>query len=63
MITSGVDIGAENIRAVVMDGDKILGRALRRTGDDQKDDVIQAMKVAIKEPGLEERGEFSEIVE
>ncbi len=41
MITAGIDVGASSVKAVIMDGDKILAK-FRQPAEGEEEQVIQA---------------------
>jgi benzoyl-CoA reductase subunit D len=54
VIAAGIDVGAKTTKAILMDGDAILGRGAVPTGFDQDQAACQALGVARQEAALEE---------
>ncbi|MCL1849003.1 MAG: acyl-CoA dehydratase activase [Clostridiales bacterium] len=53
MITAGIDMGLENVKAVVMEDGKILGRAIGRSGGAKRASAAEAaLSEALNEAGL-----------
>jgi len=52
MITAGVDCGAKTVKAVILDGDRILGSSMVVAGGDTLEAVQQAYQEAIELAGV-----------
>ncbi|MDR0469870.1 MAG: acyl-CoA dehydratase activase [Peptococcaceae bacterium] len=53
MITAGIDVGMENVKVVIMDNEKILGRGAGRSGGMKRASSAEAaLYEALKEAGL-----------
>lgn len=53
MITAGIDIGMENVKVVIMDGDRIIGRSKGLSGGAKRLAASEAaLEGALKEAGL-----------
>ena len=52
MITAGVDVGNKYAKVVVWDGQRVLARASRLTGFDQKEAAQGALAAALSDAGL-----------
>ncbi|RLF16011.1 MAG: CoA activase [Thermoprotei archaeon] len=52
MITAGIDLGARTVKAVIMDGTKILSKAITITGFEQKQSAEEALNNALKTAGI-----------
>jgi benzoyl-CoA reductase subunit D len=52
MITTGVDVGAKNVKVVIQEDGKILGRGLVLAGLDMEAAIKGAMDAALKDAGL-----------
>lgn len=48
----GIDIGSQNTKAVILDGDKILGGASLDTGESAETEARMAVQEALKQTGL-----------
>ncbi len=52
MITAGIDVGARTVKALILEGGKVIGRGLALTGFDQKESAEQALQEALRAAGL-----------
>lgn len=52
MITTGIDVGAKNIKVVIQEDGKLLGKGQATSGLDTASDIKQAMDAALAEAGL-----------
>ena len=52
MAVVGVDLGSQSTKAVILDGDKILGGASMQTGESAEDEARMAVLEALKQAGL-----------
>jgi len=52
MITSGIDCGAKNTKAVIMNDGKIMGKAKVLTGFDQNKAILESFEKACKNAGV-----------
>ena len=55
MITCGIDVGAENTKAVVAEDGKVIGKASVLTGLDQQESAHKALGAVLKETGKTEK--------
>lgn len=53
MLSAGIDIGAENIKLVIMDGDQLLAYSIVPSGWETKDSLQQAFNEALGKSGVE----------
>ncbi|RLF10933.1 MAG: CoA activase [Thermoprotei archaeon] len=52
MVTAGIDLGARTVKAVIMDGSKVLAKAITITGFEQKQSAEEALNAALKQAGI-----------
>jgi benzoyl-CoA reductase subunit D len=52
MITAGIDMGAKNIKVVILDGGRIIGKALVRAGFDTQESAEEAFAAALADAGV-----------
>ncbi len=52
MITTGVDVGAKNVKVVIQEDGKILGKGQVTSGLDTASDIKEALDAALAEAGL-----------
>jgi activator of 2-hydroxyglutaryl-CoA dehydratase len=52
MAVVGIDIGSQNTKAVILEGDEILGGASLETGESGESEARQAMEEALRQAGL-----------
>jgi benzoyl-CoA reductase subunit D len=52
MITTGIDVGAKNIKVVIQEDGKLLGKGQATSGLDTASDIKQALDAALAEAGL-----------
>ncbi len=52
MIYAGIESGAKNSKAIIMDEDRIIGKGRTQTGFDQKADYEKAMEQALQEANV-----------
>jgi len=52
LITAGIDLGARTVKAVIMDGSKVLAKGIAITGFEQKQSAEEALNAALKAAGL-----------
>jgi predicted CoA-substrate-specific enzyme activase len=52
MITAGVDVGAKNVKVVIQEDGKIMGKSLVPAGLDMKAAITEAFDSALKEAGV-----------
>ena len=52
MITAGIDMGAQAIKVVLLDGEKVLARTIELTGFEPIESAQKALDDAIKEAGI-----------
>ena len=61
MITAGIDMGAQAIKVVLIDGDKVLARTMEWTGFEPVETAQKALNKAIEEAGIK-RDDVKKIV-
>ena len=62
MITAGIDMGVENVKVVILDNGKVLGRGKNLSGGAKRASAAEkALEDALKEAGLE-KGKLEKIV-
>lgn len=47
MISAGIDVGSKNIKVVLLDGNKIIGKAKKSSGEDQSQSISEALSDAV----------------
>jgi benzoyl-CoA reductase subunit D len=52
MITTGIDVGAKNVKVVIQEDGKILGKGLVAAGLDTEAAIVGALEAALREAGL-----------
>ena len=52
MAVVGIDLGSQSTKAVILEGDKILGGASLSTGESAEDEARMAVQEALKQTGL-----------
>jgi benzoyl-CoA reductase subunit D len=52
MITTGIDVGAKNVKVVIQEDGKILGKGLVLAGLDMEGAIVGALDAALKDAGL-----------
>ena len=52
MITAGIDMGAQSIKVVILDDNKVLARTLESTGFEPVESAQKALDNAVKEAGI-----------
>ena len=52
MVTAGIDLGARTAKAVIVDGSKVLAKAITITGFEQKQSAEEALNAALKQAGI-----------
>jgi benzoyl-CoA reductase subunit D len=52
MITTGIDVGAKNVKVVIQEDGKVLGKGLVAAGLDTESAIVGALEAALKEAGL-----------
>lgn len=55
MVAAGIDLGARTVKAVIVDGSRILSKSIVVTGFDQKKSAEEALEAAMKAAGLSRR--------
>jgi len=53
MISAGIDVGSKNIKVVIVDGDKIIGKAIQTGSDDQEKSIEETLNSAIKDAKID----------
>jgi predicted CoA-substrate-specific enzyme activase len=54
MITAGIDVGGKAVKAVILEEDKVLGRASALTGLDRRQSAREAYEAALRDAGVTE---------
>lgn len=52
MITTGIDVGAKNVKVIIQEDGKILGKGLVMAGLDTEAAIKEALEAALKDAGL-----------
>ncbi len=52
MITTGIDVGAKNVKVIIQEDGKILGKGLVMAGLDTQAAIEEALEAALKDAGL-----------
>ena len=52
MITTGIDVGAKNVKVIIQEDGKILGKGLVMAGLDTEAAIEEALEAALKDAGL-----------
>ena len=52
MITTGIDVGAKNVKVIIQEDGKILGKGLVMAGLDTQAAIKEALEAALKDAGL-----------
>jgi benzoyl-CoA reductase subunit D len=52
MITTGIDVGAKNVKVIIQEDGKVLGKGLVAAGLDTEAAIVGALEAALKEAGL-----------
>lgn len=52
MITTGIDVGAKNVKVIIQEDGKILGKSLVMAGLDTEAAIEEALEAALKDAGL-----------
>ncbi len=56
MISAGIDVGSKNIKVVILDGKKIIGKAIQTSGENQEKVVDEALALAVEDAKIDRSG-------